>query len=221
MSDDAVRLAADMLARTAEIFERAARDPFGKPVLSVALAITRDIDDGRLDADRLEALVRYLRDVAFADRARRLADYVGGVDPAANGAALDRVAAHVARPDPDDSPVPWARFRDSVERCRYAAVFTAHPTFGLRADVARHLAEAAGGGAAPPVASHRPEPPTLEEEFGRAVEAIANGRDALDRLNGKYGSDTVTLGLLPKVGLEYAGAKVAFTRIPEREEFSE
>ena len=44
---------------------------------------------------------------------------------------------------------------------------------------------------------------------------------ALDRLNGKYGSDTVTLGLLPKVGLEYAGAKVAFTRIPEREEFSE
>ncbi|WP_430437271.1 Y-family DNA polymerase [Oceanibaculum nanhaiense] len=44
---------------------------------------------------------------------------------------------------------------------------------------------------------------------------------ALDRLNGKYGSDTVTLGLLPKIGLEYAGAKVAFTRIPDPEEFSE
>lgn len=44
---------------------------------------------------------------------------------------------------------------------------------------------------------------------------------ALDRPNGKYGSDTVTLGLLPKIGLEYAGAKVAFTRIPDPEEFSE
>lgn len=44
---------------------------------------------------------------------------------------------------------------------------------------------------------------------------------AMDRLNGKYGSDTITLGLLPKIGLEYAGAKVAFTRIPDPQEFSE
>lgn len=187
---DGARLAAELVARTGDIFERAARDPFGKPVLSVALAITREIDDGRLDPEALEGLVRHLRDTAFADRAQRLADYVGGVDMAANAAALDRVAGHVLRPDPDDSPVPWARFRESVERTRYAAVFTAHPTFSLRAGVARALAQAAGGQAdarrAPrATASHRPEAPTLEEEFARAVDAIANGRDALDRLNAR------------------------------------
>lgn len=44
---------------------------------------------------------------------------------------------------------------------------------------------------------------------------------ALDRLNQRFGKDAVTIG--PKVaGLsEYLGAKIAFTRIPEREEFVE
>jgi phosphoenolpyruvate carboxylase len=184
--EEATRRHADALvARTTAAYDQAARDPFGKPVLSVALAITREIDDGGLDADAIEALVRHLRDGAFADRARRIADYVGGLDPAADAAALDRVAGHVLRPDPADSPVPWARFRESVERPRYAAVFTGHPTFALRNDVARDLAQAAGGRAPAEAATHRPDAPTLEHEFARAVDAIANGRDALDRLNAR------------------------------------
>ncbi|BBK31212.1 phosphoenolpyruvate carboxylase type 1 [Stella humosa] len=184
-NEDFAGHARSLLALTAETIERGARDPFGKPVLSIALAITREMDQGRLDAATLEALVRHLRDVAFADRAGRIARYVGGLDPAVNEAALDRVARHVLRPDPDDSPVPWARFRQSVERPRYAVVFTAHPTFSLRADVARDLALAAGGGVPRPALSHRPDPPTLEDEFARAVDAIAHGRDALDRLNAR------------------------------------
>ncbi len=43
---------------------------------------------------------------------------------------------------------------------------------------------------------------------------------AMDRLNGKYGKDTVTLGQLPKAGLDL-GSKIAFTRIPDVEEFWE
>lgn len=181
--DAAAGHAAELLELTAATIEHAAKDPFGKPVLSVALAITREIDSGRLDAPTLEALVRHLRDVAFADRAGRIATYVGGVDISENEAALATVARHILRPDPADSPVPWARFRQSVERPRYAAIFTAHPTFALPAEVARDLAAAAGGGQRRPHASHRPEAPTLEDEFTRAAEAIANGRDALDRLN--------------------------------------
>jgi phosphoenolpyruvate carboxylase len=159
-------------------------DPFGNPVLSVALAITREMDTGALTEAQAGALIRTLRDAAFDDRAARIAAYVGGVDTAANDAALARVASFVLRPDPADSPVPWAQFRAAVERSRYAAVFTAHPTFSLNAEAARALADAAcDRPASERLASHRPPPITLAAEFARACAAIVNGRDALDRLN--------------------------------------
>ncbi len=159
-------------------------DPFGNPVMSVALAITRLIDDGELDTGSIGAIVRRLRDEAFRDRARRLAAYVGGVDEGANAAALAAVAQTVLRPDPADSPVRWAEFRSSVERARYAAVFTAHPTFSISPQAAGRLAALASGAElGPSLDTHRPPPITLAEEFDRAADAIAHGRDALDRLN--------------------------------------
>ncbi|MGE0724680.1 MAG: phosphoenolpyruvate carboxylase, partial [Alphaproteobacteria bacterium] len=183
--DSAAARARELLDLTEATVDRVAHDPFGKPVMSVALAITREIDAGRLDAEGLEALVRHLRDVAFADRAARIAAYVGGLDRATNEAALDRVVGHVLRPDPADSPVPWARFRESVERPRYAAVFTGHPTFALDPEVARDLAAATGGAAPGAFVSHRPPEPTLDHEFARAIDAVAHGRDALDRFNAR------------------------------------
>lgn len=42
---------------------------------------------------------------------------------------------------------------------------------------------------------------------------------ALDSINRRYGRDTVTLGVQPRITVNYVGAKIAFTRIPEREEF--
>lgn len=163
---------------------QAGEDPFGNPVLSIALHITRLGDDGALDTPGLLAIVGALRDEAFADRARRLAAYVGGTDTSANEAALATVAQAVLRPDPSDSPVRWAEFRDAVQRSRYAAVFTAHPTFALAPEAYASLAALASGAEALPVhGSHRPPPITLHEEFDRANAAIAHGRDALDRLN--------------------------------------
>ncbi len=170
----------DLVARRMAM---AAEDPFGNPIMSVALAITRLLDDGELDAGRIAAIVRTLRDEAFRDRAHRLAAYVGGTDIAANEAALATVAQTVLRPDPADSPVRWAQFRASIERARYAAVFTAHPTFSLAPDVNQALAELACGQESPSFASHRPPPITLEQEFDRANAAIRHGRDALDRFN--------------------------------------
>ncbi len=176
-------VAAELLAKMARAQRASDEDPFGNPVLSVALGIARRIDDGQLDDELLWALVRHLRDAAFAGRARRLARYVGGTDRAENEAALMRVAGVVLRPDPSDSPVRWAEFREAVERTRYAAVFTAHPTFALPAEVARALAAMACGGPAEFFASHRPQRITLEEEFAQASTAIARGRDALDQFN--------------------------------------
>jgi phosphoenolpyruvate carboxylase len=174
-------IAHSLLGLTEQLRGRAEEDPFGNPVLSVALAITRQLDAGELDEAAVGALVRELRDAAFVDRAARIAEYVGGVDMEANEHVLASLARHLLRPDPNDSPVPWAKFRDLVDRTRYAAVFTAHPTFALPKPVNQALADAASGRPAPLFESHRPKRPTLADEFAAAAFAIHNGRDALDR----------------------------------------
>ncbi len=174
--------AAELTALVARLRAQHDTDPFGNPILSASLAISRRMDAGEFDLDTIRALVTQLRDAAFADRARRKAAYVGGVDLAANAAALAVLAERLVRPDPSDSPVPLAAFRAAVERTRFAAVFTAHPTFALPAPVEAALADLASGGPARDFASHRPLRITLEDEFTRAVAAIRQGRDALDRL---------------------------------------
>ncbi|MBI3440912.1 MAG: impB/mucB/samB family protein [Proteobacteria bacterium] len=44
---------------------------------------------------------------------------------------------------------------------------------------------------------------------------------AMDRLNQKFGKDTVLLGMTPDQGKAFTGTKIAFTRIPDMEEFLE
>jgi DNA polymerase IV len=44
---------------------------------------------------------------------------------------------------------------------------------------------------------------------------------ALDVLNQRYGRDTVALGMLPADGRSFSGTKIAFTRIPDAQEFLE
>ena len=181
--DPATALAQELLDLTARLGARVEQDPFGNPVLLVALAITRRIDQGNLDLTAIAALIQHLRDTAFAARADRLAAYVGGVDTTANDAALRGLAETLLRPDPNDSPVRWAEYKDLVERSRFAAVFTAHPTFSLPEPIGRALAETASGRPGLPTGSHRPPPITLREEFERALVAISYGRDAIDRFN--------------------------------------
>ncbi|MEO3470528.1 phosphoenolpyruvate carboxylase [Roseomonas sp. CAU 1739] len=173
-------LLADLLARLRAAREAAAADPFGDPVLLVALDLSRALDEGRVTIGALAGLIARMAREAAQDRAGRLATYLGMGDDAA---ALAAVAARLVRPDPEDSPVPYAAFREAVERTRFAAVFTAHPTFSMPLATGTALAEAACGAALPEGLSHRPAPVTLEEEFAQAGAAIARGRDALDALS--------------------------------------
>lgn len=183
LPDQASLLAQELLELTAQLRAGADENPFGNPVLLLSLAITRRMDQGSLSEDAVAGLIRYLRDAAFSARAERIADYVGGVDQEQNDATLARLAHHLLRPDPNDSPVRWAEYRALVERPRFAAVFTAHPTFSLPFDVGHALAERASGRRATAAGSHRPPPITLQAEFAQSVAAIANGRDAIDRFN--------------------------------------
>ncbi|HVY18129.1 MAG TPA: phosphoenolpyruvate carboxylase, partial [Rhodopila sp.] len=174
-------LARELLALTTQLGARAGEDPFGNPVLLVSLAITRKLDTGALTEADIGALIRHLRDEAFMDRAGRIAGYLGGIDTTANDAILANLAQHLLRPDPNDSPVRWAEYQALTERTRFAAVFTAHPTFCLPLPVNQALAEAACGRPVATFESHRPPPITLRQEFDQAALAIANGRDAIDR----------------------------------------
>ncbi len=179
----------EMLVALAQgIVERQQDDPFGNPVLAMALLVSRRLEEGVLSLEDIDQLVRELRDDAFLRRAERLRGYVGldgGQD--ADGdmpTRLGRIAARLIRPDPDDSPVPLAQFRASVQRVRYAAVFTAHPTFALAGGAYAALAASASGSPRlPEPGSQRPAVPTLEDEFQLAVAAILRGRDAIDKLN--------------------------------------
>ncbi|MCQ8241371.1 phosphoenolpyruvate carboxylase [Rhizosaccharibacter radicis] len=174
-----------LIAQARQIVERQDEDPFGNPVLTMALQISRRLDENTLTLDQVGAIIARLRDDAFADRAARLARYVGLDRDGRLSDRLDIIAARLIRPDPEDSPVPLARFRAAVGRVRFAAVFTAHPTFALAPPVYEALAATASGApTVPALSSHRPTAPTIEDEFGFATAAIARGRDAIDMLNG-------------------------------------
>ena len=183
--DRAAALARQLLGLTARFGARADENPFGNPVLLVSLAITRRMDTGELSEDAIAGLIRYLRDAAFADRARRLADYVGGVDHAENDAALARLAQHLLRPDPERQPGTLGRVpRAGGADPRFAAVFTAHPTFSLavrRRPCPGRAPHAAGAHPASTRTARRRS--RCRTEFAQSVAAIANGRDAIDRFN--------------------------------------
>lgn len=200
----------ELLARLRQAREDSAQDPFGDPVLSIALSVSRRLDDGRLDIASVSAMVQSLADAAARDRAARLAAYVG---LGREEGTFARLAERLARPDPDDSPIPFASFREAVERIRFAAVFTAHPTFSLPLATARALAEAASGAPLPEGLSHRPAAPSLQQEFDQAVAAITRGRDALDEMNaallaharGLWGERALALAPCPVILASWVG----------------
>ena len=54
----------------------------------------------------------------------------------------------------------------------------------------------------------------------------AQGRDdaltaAMDRINKRFGADTVQLGIVPPTQAGYVGTKISYTRIPDLAEFNE
>jgi phosphoenolpyruvate carboxylase len=170
--------------------QQASEDPFRNPVLTIALAISRRMDRGEVTEADLDGLFGSLRLQALEERAARLRGYVG-LDEGA-GDDLD-AAVPLVIGDTHSGEADFEVARARVERPRFAAVFTAHPTFGMPKAVAHALAEAASlpraeerRGRLADVAglSSRPDPViTLNDEFAQARHAVQHGRAALDALN--------------------------------------
>ena len=184
---DEAALAARLMAEIAQARGDAREDPFGNPVLRVTLWLTRRMDRGELDVEAACGLVRRLGREALRQRAGRLAAYVGlDGDGEAAFAALAGTLVEAASGAPD----PLAAYREAVERLRFAAVFTAHPTFGMSRRLAHALAAQASGAAGGEAVigdaalSFRPDGRiTLQDEFEQARYAVRHARDAIDRLN--------------------------------------
>ncbi len=68
------------------------------------------------------------------------------------------------------------------------------------------------------------QPDLFDQHMTETSEHIMKGErlsHAMDRLNHRFGRDAVLLGMLPSQGASFSGTKIAFTRIPDREEFLE
>src|SRR5262245_33653666 len=72
-------------------------DPFGNPILRMALEITRLVDRNELSAKTLEALVHHMTLDGFIRRAERTRIYVGETSVAANRHRLRELILGLAR----------------------------------------------------------------------------------------------------------------------------
>jgi DNA polymerase-4 len=72
-----------------------------------------------------------------------------------------------------------------------------------------------------PVASHTQLELFAGGPSAEALEKRARLSRVLDGLTGKFGRDAVTIGIAPGEGASFTGTKIAFTRVPEPEDFDE
>ncbi|QEO18071.1 phosphoenolpyruvate carboxylase [Acetobacter vaccinii] len=155
------------------------------PVMMLALHLGEAFEKGDMSQDDVGTLIRALRDRGFLNRARRLHRYVGGATTLSAQEKLREVARHILATLPAPS---LSAYRDAISSVRFAAVFTAHPTFALSNPVYAALAQSASDAMPPETAPafdthRRTAPPTLEEEFTLAAQAITRARDAIDLLS--------------------------------------
>jgi phosphoenolpyruvate carboxylase len=194
---DLARLHAELGAALEEFERQTERDPYGNPVQLLAFDLLRRLDLD-LSPALIEQLLQRLTLHAFAERARRLARYVGDGEPASNRAAIEASIRRLGF-DRAGKPLPFEQFRATVEREVYGIVITAHPTFGLAFRIERALAalaldaDATGETLNPAErqrlarrvieAEHRPEPGIdLKAEHNLSLEVLENIRAALSQL---------------------------------------
>lgn len=196
---DAPALARDLAIALATYSERSAFDPTANPVMLLALDVGRRLASGALSPGAVEQLIQYLSAEGFLARADRLSRYLGTAAPAANAARLESVIDGLAT-DADGAPVPFERFKATVERELFGIVMTAHPTFNLSGDqmeLLTTLATDQGGDGEPlsPAARaelvrdmagrvHMPEEMTLTREHALSLVAIGHVQTALRTLYG-------------------------------------
>lgn len=168
-----------------------AADPFANPYLLFALRLGGRIDAGEVDLQEIEAAAQALAADAFEARARRFGKWLGETDPAKNGKKVSALFENAAKRRGG-----FEDFQAFVRRAPFGVVFTAHPTFSLREELAEALVELATARAADgkelgekarekrlklarELAHVPPAELTLDVEHQWSVRALSNAHDAL------------------------------------------
>ncbi len=120
-------------------------NPFANPIVLLAIHLARLLERGEVTFSALEQLIQYLSVYAFVARAERLHHYVGEIDPVTNLKTLDGLLRQVACPQGQKGPVSLEKFAQAVSDFKVGVVVTAHPTFALKEELLRILAELASG----------------------------------------------------------------------------
>ena len=170
---------ADLDARLAELHRRTAETPMFNPVFQLGLELSRALESGTLDLDQVEALVAEMDCEGLRARAARLDRMVSPVSLAENDEAVDALAS-----DED-----FTAFAVRWQRPAAHVVFTAHPTFLLsRAQSEAVTSSASRGDLSAASACAAPaarDTITLDYEHEAALQAIARGQTARDRIVGR------------------------------------
>ena len=62
---------------------------------------------------------------------------------------------------------------------------------------------------------------TTSEEYQKIQSRDEKLTAAMDKINKRWGADTLQIGVVPPTQAGYVGTKISFTRVPELEEFLE
>ena len=123
----------ELIERLQEHHRRTQETPLFNPVFQLGLDLSRQLESGELDLDRVEGLVAELECDSMQSRATRLRRLVA---PVANEANTSELKQSLASGDFD-------AFKRDWESPQLHAVFTAHPTFLLSPDQSEAVADAA------------------------------------------------------------------------------
>ena len=172
---------AELDARLEALHQRTRETPLFNPVFQLGLELSRKIESGELQFADLEAMVAELECEGLTARAARLGRLVAPLDPAANLARIDALAA---QPDED-----FAGFAARWSKPVAHVVFTAHPTFLLTeaqgAAVVRTATDQSMDSGSACLAPHARDAITLDSEHRQAMAAIARGQAARDAINAR------------------------------------
>ncbi|WP_313434804.1 phosphoenolpyruvate carboxylase [Novosphingobium sp.] len=174
----------DLDRRLKDLHVLTTQTPTYNPVFQLGLELSRKLETGEMSLDHIEALVAEMECEGLRARAARLDRLLAPVGLSDNDARIDAIAAE-GREEGDD----FSAFAVRWQRPAAHVVFTAHPTFLLSSAQTEAVAAAASSGdhsvASVCVASPERDHITLDYEHDKAMEAIARGQKARDRINAR------------------------------------
>ena len=91
-----MKTVADLRARLQELHQRTSETPLFNPVFQLGHDVSRALESGAMDLDRVEHLVAHLSCEALQSRARRIHRLLAPVDPADNLQHWRALATHLS-----------------------------------------------------------------------------------------------------------------------------